>query len=135
MTYALAAPLQEAVFQHLAADSGVIAELGGAIYDALPTGSLPETYAVLGGEDVLDRSDATGAGARHQIQISLYTSAAGFAGAKTAEAAICDALQDTDLTLSRGRLIGIGFEKATAERLSDGTRSIVLRFAARVEDD
>ncbi|WP_405117475.1 hypothetical protein [Phaeobacter sp. BS23] len=36
MTYALALPLQEALFQHLSTDPDLTAALNGAVYDALP---------------------------------------------------------------------------------------------------
>ncbi|OIQ44704.1 MAG: hypothetical protein BM558_06795 [Roseobacter sp. MedPE-SW] len=135
MTYALAAPLQQSVFQHLAADAAVTAALGSDLFDAMPTGSLPQIYGVLGAEEVLDRSDISGAGARHRFTVSVFTSSAGFAAAKEAAAAICDALVDAPLSLSRGRLVGIWFERASAQRLDDGGRSITLMFAARVDDD
>ena len=135
MTYALASALQQSVFQHLTADAGVTAALGADLFDAMPTGSLPQIYAVLGSEEVLDRSDASGPGARHRFTISVFTSSAGFIVAKEAAAAICDALVDAPLTLSRGRLVGVWFERASAQRLKDGGRSITLLFAARVEDD
>jgi Protein of unknown function (DUF3168) len=135
MTYALASALQQAVFQHLSADAGVTAALGTALFDAMPTGSLPQIYAVLGSEEVLDRSDASGGGARHRFTVSVFTSSAGFIVAKDAAAAICDALVDAPLVLGRGRLVGLWFERATAQRLQDGGRSISLLFGARVEDD
>lgn len=134
MTYALAAALQQAVFSHLAADAAVTAALGSDLFDAMPTGSLPQIYGVLGSEEVLDRSDTTVQGARHRFTISVFTSSAGFATAKAAAGAICDALVDAPLSLSRGHLVGIWFERASAQRLDAGGRSITLVFAARVED-
>lgn len=135
MTYALAAALQQSIFQHLAADAAVTSALGSDLFDAMPSGSLPQIYAVLGAEEVLDRSDASRRGARHRFTVSVFTSAAGFVVAKEAAAAICDALIDAPLTLSRGRLVGLWFERASAQRLDDGGRSITLLFAARLEDD
>ena len=134
MTYALAAALQQSVFQHLTSDAAVTAALGSDLFDAMPTGSLPQIYAVLGAEEVLDRSDISGSGARHRFTINVFTSSAGFTIAKQAAAAICDALVDAPLVLSRGRLVGIWFERASAQRLDDSGRSITLLFAARVED-
>ncbi len=134
MTYALSNALQSAVYQHLAADAGLTALIGSDLYDALPTGTLPQTYVALGPEEVEDRSDVSGAGARHRFTVSVFTDTAGFSSAKAVAAAVCDALIDAPLTLMRGRLVGLWFERAAAERLSDGGRSIVLRFAARVED-
>lgn len=135
MTYALSAGLQQAVYTHLQADAAVTGHLGSDLFDALPTGALPQIYAVLGGEEVLDRSDATGPGALHRFLVTVYTGTAGFLQAKELAGAICDALIDASLVLPRGYLVGLWFERATAQRLEDGGRSISLRFAARLEDD
>ena len=137
MSYAVGEALQSAVYQLLLADPGVSALVGAAVYDALPVGAKPDTYVVLGAEDVRDRSDATGAGAEHRFRVSVVTDAAGYSGAKAVAAAVSDALADTSLTLSRGRLVGLWFERATAGRggKAGQTRRIDLRFRARVEDN
>jgi hypothetical protein len=88
----------------------------------------------LGPEDVQDRSDRSGAGARHLVEIAIHTDTAGFAGAKDIAATICDSLAAAQLTLSRGRLVGLWFDRAVANRTKSGGRRIALRFAARVED-
>ncbi|MEO1639740.1 MAG: DUF3168 domain-containing protein [Pseudomonadota bacterium] len=135
MSYAMAAALQTAVYDHLIADAGVGDVLGDAIYDALPPGTLPPLYAVLGAEGARDASDKTGAGAWHRFTISIVTQAAGFASAKLAATAICDALIDAPLTLSRGSLISLHFDKARAARIGAGAeRQITLMFRARVAD-
>ncbi|AUQ49745.1 putative gene transfer agent protein [Phaeobacter inhibens] len=134
MTYALALPLQESLFQHLSADPDLTTALSGAIYDALPAGTLPQTYVTLGPEEVRDRSDRSGAGAHHRVEITVHTDTAGFAGAKAIAAMLCDSLASASLTLSRGRLVGLWFERASASRNSAGGRQIRLRFAARLED-
>jgi len=134
MTYALALPLQQAIYQHLSTDAALAAQVGTAIYDALPAGALPQTYVTLGQEDVQDRSDRSGAGARHMVEIAIHTDTAGFAGAKGIAATICDSLAAAQLTLSRGRLVGLWFDRAVANRTKSGGRRIALRFAARVED-
>lgn len=137
MSYGMAAALQSAVYQHLLADTGVSALVGAAIYDALPAGTLPQTYVTLGPEEVRDGSDRSGAGAVHRFTVVVVTDAAGFGAAKTLAAAICDALVDASPTLSRGRLVGLWFERAAARRTgtTGATRRIDLRFRARVEDD
>ena len=137
MSYGVAAALQEAVYQHLLADAGVSALIGTAIYDALPAGTVPETYVTLGPEDARDRSDGTGAGAEHRFTVTVTTTAAGFAVAKDVAAAIGDALIDADLVLSRGSLVGLWFDRAIAARSGTGgtVRTINLRFRARVEDN
>lgn len=134
MSYGMAAALQAAVYQRLLADAGVSALAGVAVYDALPSGSMPQTYVTLGPEDVRDRSDRDGPGAEHRFTVSVFSDGAGFAAVKLLSAAVTDALVGAELSLSRGRLVGLWFERATA-RLSGGARRIDLRFRARVEDN
>ena len=56
--------------------------------------------------------------------------------AKDAAGAVSDALIDADLTLARGRLIYLAFDRALAKLEGTGTqRRIDLRFRARVEDN
>lgn len=136
MSYAVAAALQEAVFQQLEGDAALDAIVGDAIYDAIPAGTLPAIYVVLGAETARDRSDKTGSGAAHDLNVSVITGQQGFSQAKQAAAAINDALADADLSLSRGRLVGLWFLRAKAKRdTSDGTRRIDMIFRARVEDN
>ena len=137
MSYGVSAALQAAVFQQLSANAEVSTQSGGAIYDAVPTGTVPETYVTLGPEEVREASDRSGAGALHRFTISVITEAAGFSGAKTLAGAVCDALDGAELSLDRGHLIGIWFERARARRTGTGgaVRQIDLRFRARVEDD
>ena len=122
---------------HGQADPGVAALVGGAVFDALPAGVKPETYVTLGAEEVRDRSDASGGAAEHRIAISVVTTADGFATAKAVAGAISDALIDAELTLARGRLVGLWFHRASARRAGQAgqARRIDLRFRARVEDD
>lgn len=136
MSYALASALQSAVFQALAADAVLSGLVGGAIYDALPSGTPPGLYISLGQETVRDASDKSGHGAEHRFTVSVMSTASGFAAAKTVAAAICDVLVDADLALDRGRLVSLGFDRATARRTdNDKSRQIDLRFRARVEDN
>ncbi len=136
MSYAVSGSLQAAIYDALISDTNLNSLVGGAVYDALPTGVLPATYVSLGVERVRDASDQTGHGALHTLQIAVVTSQPGFASAKTVAAAISDVLHDADLTLSRGRLIYLRFERADARRIdSRSAREIQLRFRARVEDE
>ncbi len=107
MSYGPSAALQAAVYQHLLADAGVAALVGSAVYDALPAGTLPQTYVTLGPEEVRDRSDTTAKGALIRFTVTVTTSAAGFGAAKSVAAAITDALQDAGLVLTRGTLAGL----------------------------
>ncbi|UWQ81138.1 DUF3168 domain-containing protein [Leisingera sp. S132] len=134
MTYAIAGGLQFAVYTHLTGDAGLTALVGNAIYDAIPAGPLPQTYVALGSEEVLDRSDKTAGGAEHRFFVTVTTDMAGFATAKSAAAAVCDALVGAAVPLPRGQLTGLWFDRAKAERLSTGGRQITLRFRARVDD-
>ncbi len=135
MSYGVSAALQEAIYQHLYNDPDVVTAVGTNVFDALPSGVLPSLYVVLGPEVVKDQSDKTGAGALHELVVSVVTDGAGFAQAKIAAAAVSDALIDADLTLSRGALISLQFYKATAARVGTGdTRQINLIFRARVAD-
>lgn len=136
MSYGMAAALQEAVFQRLTGDAAVTALAGSAIYDVVPSGSLPALYVTLGQEEVRDASDKTGGGARHDFTVSVVSDGSGFLAAKTIAAAISDALVDADLSLTRGRLVALDFLRARASREGTGQlRRIELRFRARIEDD
>jgi hypothetical protein len=136
MSYGVSAALQRAVYAQLTADAALAALVGPAIYDALPNGTLPPLYVVLGSEDVRDASDKTGAGADHTFTVSVVTESAGFATAKEAAAAVSDALVDAPLILDRGSLVALNFYKAKAARVGTGSmRQINLIFRARVADD
>lgn len=137
MSYAMAGALQAAVYQCLRNDPGVSGLVGDAIFDALPVGELPDVYVALGPETVRDRSDSGGTGAEHRFMVSVVTDAAGFAKAKEIAGAVSDALSGADMALSRGRLVGLWFERAQARRggKAGRVRRIDLRFRARVEDN
>lgn len=136
MSYGVAAALQAAVYAQLAGDVALGAIVGTDIFDALPSGALPSLYVALGPEVVKDQSDKTGGGALHELSVSVITDVAGFAQAKSAAAAVSDALVDADLTLTRGQLVSLNFYKATAARVGTGdTRQINLVFRARVADE
>lgn len=133
MSYAQSAALQAAVYDRLITDSVLPTLVGGAIYDAMPAGVVPATYVALGPEEVEDASDISGAGAVHDLTVSVVTTESGFATAKTAAGAISDALDGAALTLARGSLIAIGFRKARAVRAENGgARRIDMTFRARV---
>lgn len=109
---------------------------GGAVFDALPPGVLPQTYVSLGAEEVRDASDASGAGALYRFTVSVISDAAGFATAKQAAGAVTDALTGAKLSLARGYLVRLRFERAKARRVgAKDRRRIDLRFAARVAED
>lgn len=136
MSYGVSAALQAALYQALVTDAALGALVGGAIYDAVPSGTIPDTYVVLGAETVLDRSDQSSAGAEHRLMISVQSDVAGFAQAKEIAGRISDLLHGADLPLVRGRLVYLNFRRAVARRIGTGNqRRIDLRFRARVEDN
>ncbi|MBT9244903.1 DUF3168 domain-containing protein [Gemmobacter fulvus] len=130
MSYGVAAALQAAVYQRL------VAQLPGvAVHDAVPPGGGAGTFVLIGPEEARDASDKSGGGAEHRFIVSVISDSSGFLAAKEIAVQISDALVDAVLTLSRGRLVGLAFQKARARRLEAGAlRRIDLRFAARVED-
>lgn len=135
MSYAMAAALQAAIWQHLSADAGLGTLVGGAVYDAAPQGAVPDLYVVLGPEDVRERGDATAAGAEHRVTVSVVSAGAGFLAAKQAAGAVSDALESAVPVLTRGRLVSLAFLRARARRSRDGQhRRIDLTFRARVDD-
>ncbi|MCV3271135.1 DUF3168 domain-containing protein [Roseobacter sinensis] len=136
MSYAMSGALQSAIYDALINNAAVAALVGPHVYDAVPSGLVPETYVSLGHEQVRDASDQTGDGALHDIEILVTTRQPGFAGAKAVAAAISDALRDADLALSRGRLVFLRFLRADARRIDDNTgREVRMRFRARVDDE
>lgn len=136
MSYAVSGALQAAIYAALTTDVALIALVGNGIYDAVPAGAVPDLYVRLGSETVREASDSSGTGAAHFLTVSVITTNPGFASAKSAATAISDALHDAPLTLSRGNLVSLRFERATARRIDSGSgRQIDLRFRARVQDD
>ena len=135
MSYAVSAALQAGIFQTLSADPDVTGIVGSDIYDALPSGTLPDLYVSLGLDEATDASDKTGRGAWHRFTVSVVSNSPGFALAKDLAVTICDALIGAQPTLSRGRIVGLYFDRATAKRRdADEGRQIDLRFKARIED-
>lgn len=135
MSYGVSAALQSAVFGALTGAVAVTDLVGSDIYDAMPTGTVPSLYVSIGAETARAANDKTGDGAVHDIRIAVVTDVQGFAAAKAVAIAISDTLHDADLTLSRGQLIYLNFDRAVADRSDGGAgRTITLRFRARVED-
>ncbi|WP_417244168.1 DUF3168 domain-containing protein [Celeribacter sp.] len=136
MSYGVAAALQSAVYQTIVNDATVTGFVGTDVFDAPPTGTLPSLYVSLGPEDVVDASDQTGNGARHAFIVSVVSDTAGFLTSKKVAAAVSDALVNADLTLTRGRVVGLYFVSAKARRVQDSdVRRIDMTFRARVEDN
>jgi len=131
MSYASAAALQAAIYARLTAATALA---GVSVLDGVPAGGGTGTFLLLGPETALDRSDKSGGGAEHRLVISVISDAAGFQASKEIGVAVCDALIDAPLVLTRGHLVAIQFLRAVAKRLGQGgTRRIDLTFRARVE--
>jgi len=127
MSYATAAALQAAIHARLTEVLDV------PVLDAAPDGTAG-TWVLIGPEDVRDRSDKTGAGAEHRLVLSVVSDAEGFQDAKVVAASLCDAL-GRPMTMTRGRIVALWFDRAVARRLDAGrTRRIDLTFRVRVED-
>lgn len=137
MSYGASTALQSALYAYLQEDPDINAQVDGAIFDALPSGELPETYVLLGEEEVRDASSVSGGGSEHRVVISVITDQAGFAKAKDTAGAISEALERADLTLGRGHLVGLWFYRAQARRSGRAGRQrrIDLRYRARIENN
>lgn len=131
MSYQAAAALQAAVFGALSAAPALA---GISIVDAMPPGTTPGTFVLIGPEVAVDQSDGSGAGAEHRFTVSVISDASGFLAAKTVAAAASEALLDGTMVLATGHLVSVGFQRAVARRLDQGTaRRIDMTFRARVE--
>ena len=135
MSYGTAGALQGAIYQALQADAGLTALIGDKVYDEMPPGPIEGTYVSLGDGEVRDISDQTGGIADHRFTLSVVSDAEGYAPAKAAAIAATDALLPAALTLTRGRVVSLTFQRARARRVRAGqVRRIDLIFRAIVED-
>lgn len=131
MSYAAAAALQVAIYDRL---TGFGALAGVPVHDAVPPGTAPETFVLIGPETVNDRSDKSGGGADHLLSVAVISRAGGFRSAKVIAGGVSEALVGAGLVLTTGRLVHMAFVRAQARRLGEGdTRRIDLTFRARVE--
>ncbi|MFN4156074.1 MAG: DUF3168 domain-containing protein [Paracoccaceae bacterium] len=131
MSYGAAAALQAAVYGVLSAAPALA---GTLVVDAMPALGAAGTFVLIGPEEVSDQSDKSGDGAEHRIVVSVISDAGGFLTAKTLAGAVSDCLVDAAPALSIGRIVGIRFLKAVANRLKDGdVRRIDMTFRVRIE--
>ena len=131
MSYGAAAALQTAVFGALTAAPALS---GVSVVDAMPPGTTPGTFVLIGPEVAVDQSDGSGPGAEHRFTVSVISDASGFMTAKTVAAAVSGALLGGGMVLGTGHLVSVTFQRAVARRLDEGTtRRIDLTFRARVE--
>lgn len=140
MTYALAWPLQKALYATLIADPTLISLVGeGHFYDEPPHGESDETpdnaYVVIGDEAVTPWDTKTERGAIHTFDVIIYTQQRGYSLAKQIAGRISDLLETEPLTLARGRIINLNFENSVTAREDQGlSRQITLTFRAVLED-
>ena len=138
MTYALAWPLQEALFGLLTTDSGCVEALGGRVFDGtlpLKDADAEGAYLVIGDEIARDGSTKTEDGAVHVVRMDLYAPRRGFGDAKRAAAAVSDAVLEGHIPISRGSVVNARFVDAETERdQNDALRRIRLRFRITLED-
>ena len=129
MSYAGSLSLQTAMFGVLSADAALGALVGSEIYEAPPSGPVPDLYVSLGAERVSDRSTSSGPGARHDMTVSVVCAAGGFARAKEAAAAASAVLDGARPALSDGTTTALRFLRARASRRGE-IRRIDLIFRA-----
>lgn len=135
MSFGASAALQTAVYQLLAADAGLAALVGTAIYDEVPAGPVSGVLISLGEGEVRDISDISGGMGDHRFEISVISDAEGFRSAKLAAEAVTDALVDSAPAMTRGRVVSLRFVRARARRVRAGqSRRIDMTFRAIVED-
>ncbi len=126
--------IQKAMFAHLAADSGVIAELGDPprLYDEPPE-SAPFPYAVLGEARVDDYPGLPG-GRAHDLRIQIVSRHQGRKEVKRAVDAVSAALDDADFPIDGARLVNMRFVSADISlRDASGLHTGTLRFRAATE--
>jgi hypothetical protein len=72
----------------------------------------------------------------HDFSVIVHSGRDGFDHAKRVAAAVCAALVDAPLPFEGGRLVGLRFLRAGAERGPAPTkRTVTLRFRAVVDQD
>ncbi len=126
--------VRAAIHAALAADTPLLALLGGAkIYD-VPPKEADFPFVALGEAVVADWSTATEAGTEHQLTLHVFTRSGGRAEAYAVAAAVQEALHDAPLTLAAHRLANLRATTAEVVRESDGrTFHGLVRFRAVTE--
>lgn len=123
--------LQKAVYQTLAADAALQAEIGdpARIFDDPPPDAL-FPYLTLGEARASDWKGVEG-GLEHDVKLYVFSRYAGRREVKRILGAVYDALHEAALTVTGHDLINIRFVFADAFRRSDGeTYQGVARFRA-----
>jgi hypothetical protein len=126
--------LQQAVHASLAADSGVLALLGGdRVYDDVPQGAA-FPYLALAGFTVRDWATGTEPGTEINFTVNAWSRGAGHKEAHHLAEAVRTALHDAPLSLSGHHLVNLRHEASDARRERDSdTYRISVRFRAVLE--
>lgn len=139
MSVIFSAGLQTKIYQRLVVDPDLGLLIGSAIYDAPPPiapDRLSPDFVTLGEEAVRPFDTKTSFGAVHDFTVNVHSGRDGFDFVKRVAAAVCAALVDAPLTLDAGKLVGLRFLRASAERgPAPEKRRITLRFRAVVDED
>ncbi len=136
MSYSFSPALQTAIYTALIEDETLVSLVDGAIFDMAPDGSTPDRFVAIGPEKVVEKSDVSGRGAEHEVEVYVVTESDGFYTIKEIAARISTVLDGADLTLSTGYLSALQFLRAEALRnTSDDTRRVRLWFRARVDEN
>ena len=130
--------IQKTLLAHLAGNAPLTTALGGAhVYDEPPhpsSGIAAGTYLVLGDESVTAWSIGETGGANHQITLTIWSAAKGFAKIKSVMAALYDALEGQPLELTGGTMVSLDFLSARTSREAKGRlRRADCRFRLLVE--
>jgi hypothetical protein len=134
MPIAASVALRAAIHDALAADSQLVALLGGAkVYDEPPrAAAFP--YVTLGEARIADFSTGSEAGEEHQLTLHAWSRQGGHKQAHTIAGALLQALDDAPLTLADHALINFRFSVADVRREADGrTYHALVRFRAVTE--
>jgi hypothetical protein len=134
MSTAASAALRAAVHAALAADTALVALLGGPkIYDETPRG-VAFPYVTLGEARVSDFSTGSEVGAEHQLTLHAWSREGGHRQAHLIAGALLQALDEAPLALADHHLVNLRFTVADVRREADGrTYHALVRFRAVTE--
>ncbi|MEM0990721.1 MAG: DUF3168 domain-containing protein [Pseudomonadota bacterium] len=139
MTYALAWPLQQGLYELLTTNAACQAFFGNRVHDAAPPfgpdAAAEGLYLTIGDEEVRDWSTGCDQGAEHFIRLDVHAPRQSYAEAKEAAAAVSDAVLTGPIQLARGALVNARFVDARTARDEAGQlRRIEMRFRIILED-
>ncbi|MBX6328572.1 MAG: DUF3168 domain-containing protein [Pseudolabrys sp.] len=134
MAIAASAALRAAVRAALAADTALLALLGGPkIYDEPPRG-VAFPYVTLGEARMSDYSTGGEAGTEHQLTLHAWSREGGHRQAHLIAGALLQALDEAPLALADHHLVNLRFAVADVRREADGrTYHALVRFRAVTE--